>query len=194
MRRVTPFIPSSFETCAPPLEGAYVRAPTNHVAAAVRAPYTPPTGGAHVGAPLPWSPLGRGRPRPYVPHAPPRPFTPPRSRPHAPHGPLAPRVPRPHGPTFVPPRAPRAPRPHACSHPHVCAPRPLAPHVPPRPRPPSTPPKRSRPPFVPHETCAPMEAVRALLRVRLLSISSSKLLFILPLRHPGLQLPMVDDC
>jgi hypothetical protein len=44
-------------------------------------------------------------------------------------------------------------------------------------------------PFVPHEACAPIKAVRALPRTRLFSISSSKLLFILPLGHLGLQLP-----
>jgi hypothetical protein len=32
MKRVTQFIPSSLETCAPPVEGTYVCAPANHVA------------------------------------------------------------------------------------------------------------------------------------------------------------------
>jgi hypothetical protein len=98
MRRITPFIPSSFETCAPPLEGTYVHAPTNHVAVAVRTLYVPPMGGAHVGAPVPWSLLGRRRPRPCAPHS--------RSHPtaHAPHGPTPVRA-----PTFAPPvRAPEA--------------------------------------------------------------------------------------
>jgi hypothetical protein len=109
-RRVTPFIPSSHETCAPPLEGAYVCAPTNHVARGRARPICASKGGrartrpstGH--APLLWSPLGRGRPYAYT-HAPlhhmrPRPCAPHgrscptrRSRPHvrAPRGACAPR-------------------------------------------------------------------------------------------------------
>jgi hypothetical protein len=141
MRTVTPFIPSSLETCAPPLEGAYVCAPTNHVARGRPRPVCASNGGRartrpSIGrAPLPWSPLGGGRP-----YARTRPFT-------------VCALGR------VRPTAVRAPR-------GVCVPT-----------------------FAPHEMCAPMEAVRTLPRTHLLSISSSKLLFILPLGHPGLQLP-----
>jgi hypothetical protein len=146
MRRVIPFIPSSLETCAPPFEGAYVCAPTNHVVRGRAHPVCASNGGrartrpsaGH--APLLWSPLSRGRP-----YARARPFT---------MGALG----------CVCLMAIRAPR--------------------------SRPTRRLRsPPFAPHETCTPIEAVRALLRARLLSISSSKLLFILPLGHLGLQLP-----
>jgi hypothetical protein len=56
MRRVTPFIPSSLETCAPPLEGAYVCAPANHVVRGRACPV-----GAFLGAHM-YAPLGRARP------------------------------------------------------------------------------------------------------------------------------------
>jgi hypothetical protein len=146
MRRVTPFILSSLETCAPPLEGAYVCAPAN---AAVRASYAPPMGGVHVRAPWLGAPLCRGRP-------------------------LAACTPSPCAPSAVrTPQGVRAP---------VRAPRGVrAPQDMRAPR--SRPKRRACPP------CAPMEAIRALPRARLLSISSSKLLFILPLGHLGLQLP-----
>jgi hypothetical protein len=153
MRRVTPFIPSSYEACAPPLEGAYVCAPTSHVARG----RTRSQWGART-----YAPHGQGRPRPrgaYV-----------RGRPRAcaSHGRVRPRPTRPTTPRA--PTRPTADAPHGRSRPHDrCAPRPFAP---PRSRPPSAPPRRSRPPFAPHETCAPMEAVRALPRARLLSISS----------------------
>jgi hypothetical protein len=71
MRRVTPFIPSSLETCAPPLEGAYVRTPTTHVARGHARPVRTSNG---VRAPRPSAPHEPPRLRP--PSAPPR-----RSRP-----------------------------------------------------------------------------------------------------------------
>jgi hypothetical protein len=65
--------------------------------------------------------------------------------------------------------------PHETFVPSVGAPRGVrAPH--------SRPTRRTCPP------CAPIEAVRVLPHARLFGIISSKLLFILPLRHPGLQL------
>jgi hypothetical protein len=41
----TPFIPSSLETCGPPLEGTYVCAPTNHVARGRARPVRASNGG-----------------------------------------------------------------------------------------------------------------------------------------------------
>jgi hypothetical protein len=162
MKRVTPFIPSSLETCAPPLEDAYVCTPANHVAHGRARPVCASNGGRACTRPsagralLPWSPLGHGRPYAHV-----RPFTVGplgRARPTAVRTPRGVRAPlfAPHEAFALPVRTPRG----------ICA-----------------------PPFAPHETCTPMEAVRTLPRACLLSISSSKLLFILPLGHPGLQLP-----
>jgi hypothetical protein len=120
-------------------------------------------------APWPWAPLAVRAPQSFAPHGP-----------TCPTAVCAPTLATPCAPR---PTCPTRPHVHTSTHPHVCAPRPFAPHAPPRLRP------RPRPPFPPHKTCAPMEAVRALPRARFLSISLSKLLFILPLGHPGLQLP-----
>jgi hypothetical protein len=150
MKRITPLIPSSLETCVPPLEGMYVCTPANHVARGRAHPVRASNGGRarmHPSAghsPLPWSPLGRMRSRLHRR----------RLRPCEPHK------------AFTPPPPPRS-------------------------RPPrrSSPMRRAHPwkPFAPYR-------VRTLPRARLLSISSSKLFFIQPLGHPGLQLLEVDDC
>jgi hypothetical protein len=121
MRRVTPFIPSSHEACAPPLEGAYVRAPTSHVARGrTRSQwgartYAPQGRGVRTAV----GPHGRGRPRPrgaYV-----------RGGPQAcaPHGRARPRPTcpmTPHAPMFAPPRAPRPTRPTAVRAPTFAPP------------------------------------------------------------------------
>jgi hypothetical protein len=63
MRRVTQFIPSSLETCVPPLEGPYVCAPDNHMARGrVRPVRASNGGGAHVCAPQPYPPHCHGLP------------------------------------------------------------------------------------------------------------------------------------
>jgi hypothetical protein len=150
MRRVTPFIPSSYEACAPPLEGAYVRAPTSHVARG----RTRSQWGART-----YAPQGRrartavGRTRPRAPTAEGR------LRAWAPSGVRAPRPTRPmtpRAPMFAPPRAPRPTRPTAVRAP-TFAPRgrsrPTRPHVrAPRPRP--TRPARPWKPFVPYRVRA----------------------------------------
>jgi hypothetical protein len=125
MRRVTPFIPSSLEMCAPPWEGVYVRAPTNHVARGCARPVCAFNGGR-----ARRRPIAVVAPPPFAPHVPraprapraPRPFTPPRSRPHAPPRPFAPHVCAPEA--FAPPlRAPRDVRTHGSrSRPTACAP------------------------------------------------------------------------
>jgi hypothetical protein len=139
MRRVTPFIPSSLETCTPPLEGAYVCAPTNHVAHGRARPVRASNGGRTHMRPstghalLLWSPLSRGRPYAHV-----RPFIVcaldcGRPRPCTPHEAFAsPRLhPMRHShPPFAPPeafapslRAPQDVRAHGSrSCPTACAP------------------------------------------------------------------------
>jgi hypothetical protein len=150
MRSVTQFIPSSLETSTPPLEGAYVCAPANHVAHGHARPVWASNGGrartrpSAVHAPLPASPLGRTRPSTVCALGRARPYF--RACPYY----------RPH-PTTI--------RAHTvCALGRAC------------------PTRRARPP------CAPIEAIHALPRTHLFNISSSKLLFILPLGHPGLQL------
>jgi hypothetical protein len=130
MRRVTPFIPSSLETCAPPLEGAYVRAPTNHVARGHTRPIRASNRGCArmypvaVVAPRLWAPSAVCAPRPTRPTRPtavraPRPFAPPRSRPMW-------RLRPPSTPprrSCPPLRAPRDVHAHgSCSRPTACAP------------------------------------------------------------------------
>jgi hypothetical protein len=143
--------------------------------AAVRAPYAPPMGGTHVCALRPGAPRCRGRPS--ASRDPTHACVPLHYVRHWPCVPLHRVRPRPCTPLL-----PCAPYYHSRPTRHL------------RPPPPRSSPTRYSPPcLLPMRharlPCALMEAVCTLPRARFLSISSSKLMFILPLGHPGLQLP-----
>jgi hypothetical protein len=143
MRRVTQFIPSSLETCAPHWRACtFAPSPTTWLVA-VCTPYVPPMVGVHVRAPQPCAPHCRARP--VVMLAPTNARAPPPCAPSAVDAPAAVRA-----PTAV--CAPLPFVPHEVFVPLVCAPRDVCALR-------WRPTRRACPPFTPHETYVP--SVRA---------------------------------